>query len=168
MCFIPKLCYCFRLFGHLCCCILCTLYFCTLGLDKLRHFVWILCHVRELEICPFSSASFFCREPVWGILPVTRSWGRKLTYARRAQTFPLEIPKHVPQQKFANFVLCFSILLTLSGKSQFRALVFCIWKSVSIQKPLWMLSSLPAGLVQLACDCLRPPFPRRHRKLKAS
>jgi len=46
-----------------------------------------------------------CREPVWGIPPVTRSWGRKLTYARRAQTSgtPLEIPKHVPQQKSAGF-----------------------------------------------------------------
>ena len=46
-----------------------------------------------------------CRKPVWGIQPVTRSWGRKLTYARRAQTSgtPLEIPKHVPQQKSAGF-----------------------------------------------------------------
>ena len=46
-----------------------------------------------------------CREPMWGIPPVTRSWGRKLTYARRAQTSgtPLEIPKHIPQQKSAGF-----------------------------------------------------------------
>ena len=49
--------------------------------------------------------SMRCREPVWGIPPVTRSWGRKLTFARRAQTSgaPLEIPKHVPQQKSAGF-----------------------------------------------------------------
>ena len=45
--------------------------------------------------------------------------------------------------------LYFSTLLTHSGKSQLRALVFCIWKGVSIPKPLWWLSSLPAGLVQL-------------------
>ena len=46
-----------------------------------------------------------CGEPVWGIPPVTRSWGRKLTYTRHAQTSgaPLEIPKHVLQQKSAGF-----------------------------------------------------------------
>ena len=49
MCFIPKhsLCSCFRLFGHLCCCILCTLYFCTLSLDKLRCFE-VLKVIRQL------------------------------------------------------------------------------------------------------------------------
>ena len=54
---------------------------------------------------PLTSFSLSCREPVWGIPPVTRSWGRKLTCARRAQTSgaPLEIPKHVPQQKSAGF-----------------------------------------------------------------
>ena len=67
------------------------------------------------------------------------------------------------------FVLCFSTLLTLSGKSQLRALVFCIWKGVSIQKPLWWLSSLPAELVySCACHCLRPLHHGRHRKLKTS
>ena len=40
-----------------------------------------------------------------------------------------------PNKNLPVFVLCFSTLLTFSGKSQFRALVFCIWKSVSIQKP---------------------------------
>ena len=54
-----------------------------------------------------------------------------------------------PNKNLLGFVLCFSTLQTFSGKSQFRALVFCIWKNVSIQKPLWWLSSLPAGLVQL-------------------
>ena len=39
-----------------------------------------------------------------------------------------------PNKNLPVFVLCFSTLLTFSGKSQFRALVFCIWKSVSIQK----------------------------------
>ena len=61
----------------------------------------------------------------------------------RPQVFPLEFPEHPPPK------IRISSLLTFSGKSQFRALVFCIWKSISIQKPLWWLSSLPAGLVQL-------------------
>ena len=72
-----------------------------------------------------------------------------------------------PNKNLPGFVLCFSTLLTFSGKSRFRALVFCIWKSVSIQIPLWWLSSLPAGL-SCTCDCLRPPDWRRHRKLKTS
>ena len=52
-------------------------------------------------------------------------------------------------QSLPAFVLCFCTLLTCSGKSHLKALVFCIWKCVSIQKPLWWLSSLPAGLIQL-------------------
>ena len=110
-----------------------------------------------------------CREQVWGLPPVISLWGRKVTYARCVQTSgtPLQIPTHVPQQKSAGFFLCLSTPLTFSGKSQFRALVFCIWKSVSIQKPLWWLSSLPAGL-ELLSMWLRPPDRRSHRKLKAS
>ena len=111
-----------------------------------------------------------CWKPVWGIPPVTRSWGRKLTYARRAQTSgtPLEIPKHVPQKNLPVFVLCFSTLLIFSGKSQFRALVFCIWKSVSIQKPSDGFLACLQDSYSCACDCLRPPDRRRHRKLKTS
>ena len=40
-------------------------------------------------------------------------------------------------------------------------------KSVSIQKPLWWLSSPPARLLQL-CMWLWPPDRERHRKLKPS
>ena len=82
------------------------------------------------------SYSFSCWEPVWGIPPVTRSWGRKLIYARHAQLQgPLwKFLSMYPNKNLPAFVLCLSTLLTFSGKSQFRALVFCIWKSVSIQK----------------------------------
>ena len=80
---------------------------------------------------PVPSETTGCRKPVWGIPPMTRSWGRKLTYARRAQTSgaPLEIPKHVPQQKIC-WLLCsaFPLFWYSLEKSQFRALVFCIWK----------------------------------------
>ena len=67
---------------------------------------------RDVSLIPGSGRSSgeengnpLCREPVWGIPPVTRSWGRKLTYERRAQTSgsPLEITKHVPLQKSAGF-----------------------------------------------------------------
>ena len=65
-----------------------------------------------------------------------------------------------PNKNLPAFVLCFSTLLTFSGKSQFRALVFCIWKSVSIQTPLWWLSSLPAGLVQLRLWLFEASWPQ--------
>ena len=65
-----------------------------------------------------------------------------------------------PNKNLPVFVLCFSTLLTFSGKSQFRALVFCIWKSVSIQKPLWWLSSLPAVLVQLCMWLFEASWPQ--------
>ena len=65
-----------------------------------------------------------------------------------------------PNKNLPAFVLCFSTLLTFSGKSQFRALVFCIWKSVSIQKTLWWLSSLPAGLVQLRMWLFEASWPQ--------
>ena len=65
-----------------------------------------------------------------------------------------------PNKNLPVFVLCFSTLLTFSGKSQFRALVFCIWKSVSIQKTLWWLSSLPAGLVQLRVWLFEASWPQ--------
>ena len=43
-------------------------------------------------------------------------------------------------------------------------------KSISIQKPLWWLSSLPDRLYpdsySYSCDCLQPPNRERHRKLK--
>ena len=65
-----------------------------------------------------------------------------------------------PNKNLPAFVLFFSTLLTFSGKIQFRALVFCIWKSVSIQKPLWWLSSLPAGLVQLRMWLFEASWPQ--------
>ena len=92
-----------------------------------------------------------CREPAWGIPPVTRSCGRDLMgKASQISGFPPGISWACTQKNILPaFVLCFSTLLTHSGKSQLRALVFCIWQGVSIQKPLWWLSSLPAGLIQL-------------------
>ena len=73
-----------------------------------------------------------------------------------------------PNKNLPVFVLCFSTLLTFSGKSQFRALVFCIWKSVWIQKPSDGFLACLQDSYSCACDCLRPPDRRRHRKLKTS
>ena len=74
-----------------------------------------------------------------------------------------------PNKNLPAFVLCLSTLLTFSGKSQFRALVFCIWKSVSILKKSsdGFLACLQDSY-SCASDCLRPPDCRRHRKLKTS
>ena len=54
--------------------------------------------------------------------------GRKLTYARRAQTSgaPLEIPKHVPQQKSAGFCALLFHSSVILWKKSIQALVFCI------------------------------------------
>ena len=125
----------------------------------------------------------YCQEPAWGISPMTRSCGRKpdKTQGRvRLQGFPLEIPEHpLPRPESACFtMLCLPpTLLSLTGDCPPTTF---FWKklelldnkspghntSVSIQKPLWWLFSLPAGLVHL--PCLRPPDCRRHRKLKTS
>ena len=45
----------------------------------------------------------------------------------RPQVFPLEFPEHPPPRKKYESA-CFSTLLIFSGKSQIRALSFCIWK----------------------------------------
>ena len=93
-----------------------------------------------------------CQEPAWGIPPVTMSRSRDLMGKVESDLrfSPWHFLSMFPEnQNLPAFVLCFSTLLTHSGKSHLKALVFCIWKGVSIQKPLWWLSSLPAGLVQL-------------------
>ena len=115
------------------------------------------------------SSVLHCQEPVWGIPPVTRSWGRKLTYARRAQTSgaPLEIPKHVPQQKSAAFCALLFHSSDIFWKRSIQGFSLLHLKECFNPKTLWWLSSLPAGLVQLRL-CLRPPDRRRHRKLKTS
>ena len=63
----------------------------------------------------------FCREPAWGIPPVTRSCGRKPDKMQGCvwlQGFPLEIPEHPPPRpESACFtMLCFlPTLLSLTG-----------------------------------------------------
>ena len=110
--------------------------------------------LEAVGLCPWS--------PRWASLPKGRFAGSQCEEARQWQgheegswhtqgVLRLQGPlwkflSMYPNKNLPAFVLCFSTLLTFSGKSQFRALVFCIWKSVSIQKPLWWLSSLPAGL----------------------
>ena len=68
----------------------------------------------------------------------------------RSQVFPLVFPERVPPK----------IRICLPGKSHLQALVFCIWTSVSIQKPLWWLSSLPAGLLQLRMWLFEASWPQ--------
>ena len=72
-----------------------------------------------------------CRKPAWGIPPVTRSCSRDLMgKASQISGCPPGISQAcAPKTKtLPAFLLCFFTFLTLSGKSQIRALVFCIWK----------------------------------------
>ena len=66
-------------------------------------------------------------------------WRGLMGKASQASEFPLEFPEHVPQkpESACLMVLCFSTLLTHSGKSQLRASVFCIWKECFSSNPLW-------------------------------
>ena len=59
--------------------------------------------------------------------------------ASQALGVPPGISEHVPQkpESACLMVLCFSTLLTHSGKSQLRASVFCIWKECFSSNPLW-------------------------------
>ena len=107
-----------------------------------------------------------CRDPAQEIPPMTRSC-REAWWVRRVgpQGFPLEFPEHLPPKPASAYftVLCFPpTLLTLTGGCP--PTTFFLEKvnlelldnkspghnkSVSIQKSLWGLSSLPAGLLQL-------------------
>ena len=107
-----------------------------------------------------------CRDPAQEIPPMTRSC-REAWWVRRVgpQGFPLEFPEHLPPKPASAYftVLCFPpTLLTLTGGCP--PTTFFLEKvnlelldnkspghnkSVSIQKPLWWLSSLPARLFQL-------------------
>ena len=126
----------------------------------------------------------YCREPEWGIQPVAkvmRKEARHMQRRDRASGLPLEILEHLPPKPESTWftVLCFPpTLLTLTGgcppPPPFSGKVNLELldnkspghnKSVSIPKPLWWLSSLPDSY-SCACDCLWPPHPERHRKLK--
>ena len=92
-------------------------------------------------------------------------WARRV----KSQGFPLVFPEHVPPKtKVCRPSYSAFSLFWHTGKSQLRALVFCIWKGVSIQKPLWWLSSLHAELIQLRMWLFEASRLRRHRKLKTS
>ena len=66
----------------------------------------------------------------------------------RSQVFPLAFPEHVPR-KPKSAGLCTLLFHSSDTLWKMSAQGFCIWKGISIPKPLWWLSSLPAGLVQL-------------------
>ena len=107
-----------------------------------------------------------CREPAWGIPPVTRSCGRKPDKMQGCdwlQGSPLEIPEH-PPPKTRICLLYYVMLSTYSsvinrGLSPHHLFLEKVnlelldnkspgHKSVSIQKPLWRLSSLPDRFIQ--------------------
>ena len=109
------------------------------------------------------------QDPAWGIPPVTRSCGRALM-ARliRPQVFPLEFPEHPPPKTRVCLLYCVMLstyssdinrglsphhlflekvnLELLDNKSPGHN------KGVSIQKPLWWLSSLPDKFVRTLTD----------------
>ena len=94
--------------------------------------------------------------------PWQRSWGRKPDKTQgmiRLQGEPLKFSEHPPPkpESACRTTLCFSsTLLTLTGDlSPHHLFLGKVNKSpghnttVSVQKPLWWLSSLPTGLLQL-------------------
>ena len=102
----------------------------------------------------------------------------------RLQGLPLEFPEHPPRKTRVCLLYCV-ILSTYSsdinrGLSPHRLFLEKVNlelldnkspghnKSVSIQKPLWWLSSLPAGLLQLCMWLFAASRRERHRKLKTS
>ena len=80
------------------------------------------------------------------------------------QGFPLSFPEHLPpkNQSWPDFiVLCFSTLLTLSGKVNLELQSSAFERSVSAQTPL--MANLPyLDFYNYACDCLQPPNCERH------
>ena len=92
------------------------------------------CGLLWLDACDwFTGTTQRCRGPAWGIPPVTRSCRRKsdkMQGCDQASGVPPGISwACTPKTKnLPAFVFCFSTLLIFSGKSQIRALVFCIWK----------------------------------------
>ena len=123
------------------------------------------CFLTSIQVSQEAGQVVWCWEPAWGIPPVTRSCGRDLmckveSDLRFSPWYFLSI--HPPRPESACFtMLCFpSTFLTLTGGCPPTTF---FWKklelldnkspghntSVSIQKPLWWLFSLPAGLVQL-------------------
>ena len=81
----------------------------------------------------------------------------------RFQGFPLEFPEHPPPQKSKNLPAFYSSIF--SGKSQIRALVFCIWEGCFSSNPsdsfLACLTGSPGSLT--ACELLAAPNCERNK-----
>ena len=94
-----------------------------------------------------------CREPAWGIPTVTRSCGRDLMgKANQISGLPPGISWACTPQKTKSAGLC--TLLFRSSDTLWKKSTkgFCLLhlKGCFNPKTLWWLSSLPAGLIQLA------------------
>ena len=132
-----------------------------------------------------SFISAFCRmvtinsrEPSWGTSPMAKVMRKEawhMQWWNRASGVPLEILEHLsPKPESA----CFTVMLSTYSSDINRGLsphhLFLEKvnlellddkspghnKSVSIQKPLWWLSSLPAGLLQLCMWLFAASRPR--------
>ena len=127
---------------------------------------YLIKHLSHLRFLYSLKLNVGCQEPAWGIPPmakVMRKGAWQNTRQDQASGVPLDFLEHLPPKpESACFtVLCFPpTLLSLTGDCPPTTF---FWKklelldnkspghnmSVSIQKPLWWLSSLPVGLVQL-------------------
>ena len=80
------------------------------------------------------------------------------------QGFPLSFTEHLPpkNQSWPDFiVLCFSTLLTLSGKVNLELQSSAFERSLSAQTPL--MANLPyLDFYNYACDCLQLPNCEKH------
>ena len=144
-----------------------------MGLQRVEHdWAWrVILHCLPVHLWDTWLTFFFpyfglpgasVRNPTRDKVMRQRSDGQGESDLRASPWYFLSMyPKN---QSLPAFVLCFCTLLTYSGKSHLKALVFCIWKCVSIQKPLWWLSSLPAGLIQLHMWLFEASWPQEEQE----
>ena len=125
-----------------------------------RHVGW------EVRVTVDLKWTVLCREPAWGIPPMTRSCGKSSDgKANQTSGFPNKKNKNL-----LAFVLCFSTFLIFSGKKSTQGFSLLHLKGMFQLKPLWLLSSLPNRFPRplTACELLTAPQLGEAQSLKAS
>ena len=108
-------------------------------------------HWRCLNLVNSWTAGGQVRNPARDKVMQKEAWQNARTWSGFRGSLCNFLNIHHPKNKnLQAFVLCFSTLLIFSGKSQLRALVFCIWKGCFSSNPLWKLSSLPNRFPQIS------------------
>ena len=115
------------------------------------------------------SSKVDCREPAWGILPMTRSYGRALM-ARliRPQVFPLEFPEHPPPKKIRICLLFHSSNILWKKSNQGFSLLHLkgMFQKNPSDNSLACLTGPPGPLT--TCELLTAPQLQEAQSLKSS